>query len=96
MVGNDAQPTSTSQTVYFSFIVVLGAICISVFFGNIAAVMGNMNRKENLFQEKVDLISMTMKNIILPEAIQAQVLNYLLQVQSGSEVNQDMNKLFQS
>ena len=53
---------------------------MAILFGNIAAVMSSMNKKDSHFQEQMDFVQTTMRVIVLPEYIQNEVLNYLMQV----------------
>lgn len=49
LVGNEIMPTSVGLTIYSSLIVILGSITNAFIFGNMAALMSAMNRKDSQF-----------------------------------------------
>lgn len=67
---------------------------MAVIFGSISTVMANVNQKDSIFQEKMDLVQSTMVKIKLEEEIQNEVLDYLEKAQERPEVNQDIKKFF--
>jgi hypothetical protein len=46
MMGNEGAPVTFPQTVYFSLIVLIGAIVTALIFGNMAALMASINRQD--------------------------------------------------
>ena len=56
IVGNEIIPATTLQTAYASIIVIFGAIINAFIFGNMAALMAAMNKKDSEFQETFDRI----------------------------------------
>jgi hypothetical protein len=48
-VGNEITPTTDSQTIFASLVVILGAITNAFIFGNMAALMAAINRKDSQF-----------------------------------------------
>jgi ABC-type microcin C transport system permease subunit YejB len=77
VVGNEAAPTNNNQMIYASMIILIGYIVTAFIFGNMAALMANLNRKDSQFQEIIDFVSSTMRSIKLPENMQDDVLKYL-------------------
>ena len=51
LVGNEVAPVNTPQTVYSSAIVIIGSITMAFIFGNMAALMAELNSKENAFHD---------------------------------------------
>ncbi len=78
IVGNEAAPRNVYQTIFSSLVVIMGAIVTAFIFGNMAALMANINKKDSTFQETLDLVTTTMRNIKLPEQLQDKVINYLM------------------
>lgn len=94
IVGNESAPRSTEQTIFSSLVVIMGAIVTAFIFGNMAALMATINKKDSYFQEQIDFVSTTMRSIKLPEAIQNQVIEYLMHCQESPDVQQDIEKFF--
>jgi len=90
LVGNEAAPRSTAQTVFSSLVIIAGSIIFAFIFGNMAALMASMNQKESAFQDQMDRISNIMKAIKLPEPVQAQVEEYLIHIQSVPDMHSDL------
>lgn len=51
IVGNEAGPKTVGQTIYASIVVLTGAIITAFIFGNMAALMATLNKKDNHLQE---------------------------------------------
>jgi len=94
IVGNESAPKSTEQTIFSSLVVIMGAIVTAFIFGNMAALMATINKKDSHFQEQLDFVSTTMRSIKLPEDIQTQVIEYLMHWQESPDVQQDIEKFF--
>lgn len=94
IVGNESAPRSTGQTIFSSLVVIMGAIVTAFIFGNMAALMATINKKDSHFQEQIDFVSTTMRSIKLPEDIQNQVIEYLMHCQESPDVQQDIEKFF--
>lgn len=94
IVGNESAPKSTEQTIFASLVVIMGAIVTAFIFGNMAALMATINKKDSHFQEQIDFVSTTMRSIKLPEEIQNQVIEYLMHCQESPDVQQDIEKFF--
>lgn len=77
-----------------SIIIITGAIVSAFIFGNMAASMATMNKKSNHFEEQLDLVNGTMRQMKLPEKIQDQVLKFMFQVQNSPDLHQDLDTFF--
>lgn len=95
IVGNESAPRSTNQTIFSSLVVIMGAIVTAFVFGNMAALMATINKKDSHNQEQIDFVSSTMRSIKLPEEIQNQVIDYLMHCQESPDVQQDIEKFFE-
>lgn len=95
IVGNESAPKTTEQTVFSSGVVIMGAIVTAFIFGNMAALMATMNKKDSHNQEQIDFVSSTMRSIKLPEKLQNQVIEYLLYCQESPDTQQDIEKFFE-
>lgn len=95
IVGNESAPQTTQQTIFSSLVVIMGAIVTAFIFGNMAALMATINKKDSHFQEQIDFVSTTMRSIKLPEKIQNQVIEYLMHCQESPDVQQDIEKFFE-
>lgn len=49
IVGNESAPQTTYQTVFSSLVVIMGAIVTAFIFGNMAALMATINKKDSQF-----------------------------------------------
>ena len=96
IVGNESAPISAAQTLFSSLIVMIGAISTAFIFGNMAALMAVINKKDSRFQEQIDFVSTTMRSIKLPESIQNQVIEYLMHCQESPDIQQDIDKFFEA
>lgn len=95
IVGNESAPKTMEQTIFSSLVVIMGAIVTAFIFGNMAALMATINKKDSHFQEQLDFVSTTMRSIKLPEEIQNQVIEYLMHCQESPDVQQDIEKFFE-
>lgn len=49
IVGNESAPRTTEQTIFSSLVVIMGAIVTAFIFGNMAALMATINKKDSHF-----------------------------------------------
>ena len=56
IVGNEAGPKNALQTAYATIVIFLGSIVTAFIFGNMAALLSTINKRENLLQEQLDLV----------------------------------------
>ena len=57
LMGNDSAPISAGQTIYVTFVALAGTLYGSFLFGNMAALMENMNRAGDK-QEEIDNLAL--------------------------------------
>ena len=55
VVGNDLCPRGTLQTIVSIIFILIGAITCAFIFGNMAALMNQMNSKSTIADEELDL-----------------------------------------
>mmetsp|Transcript_14629 Transcript_14629/g.14257 ORF Transcript_14629/g.14257 Transcript_14629/m.14257 type:complete len:161 (+) Transcript_14629:166-648(+) len=94
MTGNEVSPQTTLQTVVAAIIIIIGAIVSAFIFGNMAAIMATMNKKSTHFDEQLDLVTATMRQMKLPEDMQSQVLKFMTHIQNSPDLHQDLEKFF--
>lgn len=92
ILGNDIAPVTFGETFYGIFVMITGAIVTAFIFGNMAALMALINKKESHFQEQLDMVSQTMRSLKLPEEMQDNVLKYLQYINETPDVQHDMDK----
>ena len=61
MTGNELSPQTTLQTIVAALIVIIGSLVSAFIFGNMAAIMANINKKSSHFDEQLDLVNTTMR-----------------------------------
>jgi hypothetical protein len=49
VVGNECAPVSFMQTLFASLVIILGSIVTAFIFGNMAALMANISKKDSYF-----------------------------------------------
>ncbi len=54
IIGNEAAPVSTTQTIFVSSALIMGAILMAFIFGNMAALLAAMKMKDSIYQERLD------------------------------------------
>jgi hypothetical protein len=86
LIGNELAPRSTLQTVFASLVVIMGAIVTAFIFGNIAALVAQMNQKDTKKEQMFDFVTSTMRSIRLPESLQNRVIQYINRVHESPEV----------
>ena len=94
ITGNECAPVTFSQTVFASIVILMGSVVTAFIFGNIAALIAAINKKDSHFQDQLDMISQTMRSLKLPEDLQDSVLNYLQYIHETPDFQQDLEKFF--
>lgn len=92
ILGNEISPVTFVQTLYASMVMITGAIVTAFIFGNMAALMAVINKKDSYFQEQLEMVSQTMRSLKLPEEMQDNVLKYLQYIHETPDVQQDLDK----
>ena len=49
IVGNEMAPKTSSQTLFFTLLIIMGSLIMSFIFGSIAAAMSAMGKQQNRF-----------------------------------------------
>ena len=94
IMGNESGPRNLGQTIFSALVVFTGAIVTAFIFGNMAALMSTINKKENLLNEQLDMVQQTMRSIKLPEEIQDKVMSYFQYITETPDVHLDLDKFF--
>ena len=97
MVGNEISPRNPTQIIVSSFIIITGAIVSAFIFGNMAALMATMNKKNTMFDEQLDLVNTTMRRMKLDETMMDKVVDYMRYIQNSPDIQQaqDLDVFFQ-
>lgn len=82
LAGNDMSPQGDLQIIFATIFILAASIINASIFGNIAVILQQINRKQSSFHEKVENATSTMRNMIIPEELQNQVLSYLISTQT--------------
>lgn len=80
LMGNDLCPRTTAQTLVSTLFILIGAVVSAFIFGNMAALMNQMNSKSTVADEQLDLSQNTMRSIRLEDSVQDQVTAFLAEV----------------
>ena len=57
---------------------ILGALIVSIMFGEMSVLMSNLNRRSVAFQNCTDTANTAMMNMKLPEELQLVIYDYLV------------------
>ena len=77
-IANDIGPRGdTTQVIFWAWIIVVGAIVNSYFFGLIIFTFGMMSDKTNKFIQKLDSCNTAMRNLCVPKDLHSDVVGYL-------------------
>ena len=66
------------HTFVASFLIIIGALLTGILFGEMAVLSSNLNMKSTKFQEIIDTVNTTMKNMKINEKLQLEVHEYLI------------------
>jgi hypothetical protein len=94
IVGNEVAPRTTIQTIFAALVIVVGSLFTAFIFGNMAALLAAMNKKDELFTGQLDMAGQTMRAIRLPEEMQDEVIRYMQYINDTPDVEQDTEKFF--
>lgn len=85
IIGTDIAPINTVQTIYSAIVVVFGALFCAFIFGNMASLLSAMNKKEQIFQQELDMAGSTMRALKLPEELQDEIIKYITYINETPE-----------
>ena len=75
--GQDIGPQTDWQIAFITVCIVLGEMINANIFAEMAVVLAGMNRKNTVYQEKVDIANSQMKIMKINEKLQMDVIEYL-------------------
>ena len=70
LTGNEIAPRNAVQTVVATMVIIVGTIVSAFIFGNMAAIMGSLNKKSSAFDAQMDMVNTTMRSMRIPEDMQ--------------------------
>ena len=77
--ANDIAPRiETIQVVFWTLMILIGAVVNAYIFGMIIFLVAAMNNKSNAFIQKLDTWNNAMRNLKIPKEIQTDVIGYLI------------------
>lgn len=76
MVGTDLLTTTYSELLVATLFVVSGTIVVGITIGEFSAILSAITARDRAQNEELDIISIVMLNLRLPEDIQSRVLQY--------------------
>ena len=77
--SNDIAPRiETIQVVFWTLMILIGAVVNAYIFGMIIFLVAAMNNKSNAFIQKLDTWNNAMRNLKIPKEIQTDVIGYLI------------------
>lgn len=73
-------------------VMIKGAIVTAFIFGNMAALMAVINKKDNHIQGQLEMAAQTMRSLKLPQPMQNNVIKYLQFTHETPDMQHDLNK----
>ena len=70
------EPLTKTDFIFCSLCMILGAVAISVVFGQMALIISNMNAQKSVFQKKMEKIHTSMQYLNLPASLRQRVFQY--------------------
>lgn len=89
---NDIFPVNLVQLIIMSFLVVISAIINASLLGNVVVLVSALSKKTTDFQEKLDTVNTSMKNMKLPEDKQAVIREFIVSSHNFLGAQQEMQK----
>jgi CRP-like cAMP-binding protein len=89
--GNDVGPRTSSQFVYLTFTLLMGAIVNAILFGNMGVMLESLNRKNESFQNLLETADEAMKNLSMPQPLMNDVKYYLSYTRSTFDHQQELD-----
>jgi hypothetical protein len=94
IVGNESAPITPIQMLMSSIVIIIGSIFTAFIFGNMAALMASLNKKDVVFQGQIDMANSTMRAIKMPSDDQDKVIKYMQYIHETPDVEQDSDRFF--
>ena len=82
---NDIFPQTTAMVSFGAFANLSGALVTANLFGELAILVGDLNKNQNRYQKKVDNANQAMQNLNLPMSVQNLVLSYMMSTKQSQE-----------
>lgn len=76
--GNEMHPRTILELILASFFIILAYIINGTIFGEMAVLIGVINRKDNEYTRNIDSINLSMKNIMLPLDLSNDIRSYVV------------------
>ena len=92
--GNELGPRETSELVYVVMINLIGAIVNAYIFGELAALLTQIDRKQARYQHAFDAANTAMSNINLDEKLKEEIRTYFKKVQDTMSQQRELNEFF--
>ena len=80
--GNELQPAALNEMVFLIMYNILGIIIVNYFASQISVIVVQMNKKQNQYQDEIDVVNTAMENAGLPSDLKEHIREYFLKVQS--------------
>lgn len=90
--NNDILPVSKeTQLLFWSCALFISAIVNANVLGNVAVLVSALSRRTTVFQDKIDTVNTSMKNMRLPEDKQSRIREFIFKTHSTLDAQQEMN-----
>lgn len=90
--GNDIGPRGSFQIAFVVIMLLAGAIINANIFGNMAVILQSLNKKATNFQEKMDSVNETMKNLNIPMELREEIKSYFTFTQTTQDHQKELDE----
>ena len=91
--ANDIAPRiETIQVIFWTLMILIGAVVNAYIFGMIIFLVAAMNTKSNEFVSKLDTCNNAMKNLKLPKEMHSDVVGYLIYTEGLLDSQNELDK----
>jgi hypothetical protein len=94
LFGTEVAPVTDWETLFATFVLLLGSIVTAAIFGNMTVLFQNLSRKSSRFHEMLDDANTAMKNINLPDHLITKVNDYMMYTYTNLYRQEELNKFF--
>mmetsp|Transcript_3540 Transcript_3540/g.5333 ORF Transcript_3540/g.5333 Transcript_3540/m.5333 type:complete len:150 (+) Transcript_3540:1829-2278(+) len=91
VTGNEISPLTHSQILMVAVLSIIGALFIANIFGTFAVVVSALNRKQQRFQDKIDVANTSMFNMKLPASLQEEIRAFMTQTSSNLDNQKELD-----
>ena len=71
-------------------LLIFGALMNANIFGTIATIFQQINSKSQVYQERIDKVNASMKNLRIPNNLQDEIRDYMIHTAGSHENQQDL------